>query len=421
MPNRKDLDKVAQHLPVMLWRSDLHLAVANSRALELAGITENTSNPPHGVIGRDEKGIPNGILQDEAIDLVKRKIPVPTDIQITSAMADAIPTLHAIGITGLNDLRLMDGHDGSPTFRALQQLHNNSELSIRVWMCLLGDVLEDAIRIGLMTGMGDDLLRIGHVKLFADGSLGAHTAWLSESYADGGNGISLYPMEDMYQLIRRAESTGLSVAVHAIGDRAIHELVSVFTRLEKERKTSHETAKTPVPHRIEHLQILHTRDLISISELGIIGSVQPRQATDDIILIEKSIRDRGKLAYRFRDMLDRGIMLVFGSDCPVASPNPLSGIHAAITRQREDGTPEKGWYPNQRIQVEEAVRGYTVAPAKATGRWDTLGSLTPGKLADFIVLEKDIYTIDPALILTTRVDLTCIGGRIVYDRHDITP
>jgi len=417
MPNRNDLDEVIKNRPVLLWRSDLHLAVVNSRALDLVGITENTPDPDHGVIGRDLAGHPNGILQDRAIDLVKKHIPVPGDDNTAAAMADALPVLHAMGITGLHDFRLMDGHDGAPCFRALQQVHEQQGLHLRIWTCLSAESIEDAIRIGLRTGMGDDFLRVGHVKSFVDGSLGARTAWLMEPYPDGRQGIQLQSMESIHHLIQRAESFGLSVAVHAIGDRATHELVSVFSRIENERNPLGRQTRSKVPHRIEHLQLMHTEDLDRLSRLNVAGSVQPRQATDDIALADKEIGDRGRLAYRFRDMLDMCITLGFGSDCPVASPNPLNGIHAAVTRQREDGTPENGWYPGQRVTVEEAVRAYTLGAAELTGRQDRLGSLSPGKLADFIVLENNIYAIDPAQILSTKVDLTCVDGEVVYDRH----
>lgn len=417
MPSKKDLDKVTGGRPAMLWRSDLHLAVANSNALQLAGITEYTSDPDHGIIGRDTTGHPNGVLQDRAIDLVKKHVPVPTDFQTAEAMAAALPVLSSMGLTGFHDFRLMDGHEGAPCLRALQQLHERRDLHLRVWMCLPSACIEDAIHIGLRTGMGEDFLRIGHVKAFVDGSLGARTAWLMEPYPDGHQGIQLLPMEDIHHLIKRAESYGLSVAVHAIGDRAIHELISLFSGIEKERPAENQPPELKVPHRIEHLQLMHIEDIDSLSRLKVVGSVQPRQATDDISLTREEIGGREKLAYRFRDMLDRGIILGFGSNCPVANPNPLNGIHAAVTRQREDGTPKNGWFPEQRITVEEAVRAYTLGAAEVAGRQDTLGTLSPGKLADFIVLERDIHAINPSQILETRIDVTCVGGEIIYDRN----
>ncbi|GBC61225.1 amidohydrolase [Desulfonema ishimotonii] len=415
MPNRDDLDRVAGQRPVILWRSDLHLAVASSRALSLAGITAQTPDPDQGVICRDKTGRPTGILQDLAINRVKAEIPAVTEAEAMSAMTDAMSALHALGITGIHDLRLMDGTEGPPCFRALQRLNAENRLRLRVWTCIPGHLMDDAIRLGLRTGMGDDMLRIGHVKLFSDGGLGAHTAWMSEPFADGSCGIPLRPMSDIADMLRRAEGAGLAVAVHAIGDRANRELIRVFEQLERERPESAHHTRSRVPHRMEHLQLMQTEDIERLARLDIVGSVQPRQATDDIILTDRELGERGRLAYRFRDMLTHGIPLTFGSDCPVTAPDPLSGIHAAVTRQREDGTPEGGWYPEQRIRVAQAIHGYTVGPAKATGQWADAGSLTPGKLADFVVTDRDIRTADPGEIPETRVVLTVLGGNVVYE------
>ncbi|MBW1659252.1 MAG: amidohydrolase [Deltaproteobacteria bacterium] len=413
MPTRDDLDKVHATRPILLWRSDLHLAVANSKALEISGIGEDTPVPEHGRIGLDEKGRPNGILQDRAIDLVKDKIPTPKIGQVVEAMREGIPMLHSMGITGLHDLRLMDGSESAPCFRALQTLDMEKALTLRIWTCLSDHVLEEAINIGFQTGMGSDFLRIGHVKLFADGSVGAGTAWLSEPYTDGGTGLPLKEMDEIAHLIKRAESSGLSVAVHAIGDRANHELIKVFVALKGEGYVRR--ASTVAPHRIEHLQLLHTEDIKQLATLDVMGSVQPLQATDDITLTERRLGSRASLAYRFRDLIEHGVELAFGSDCPVAEPDPLLGIHAAVTRQRADGTPSSGWFPEQRISIEEAVRGYTIQPAKITGRDHFLGSITPGKLADFIVLDQNIFDIPPERIPTTKILLTCIDGKIVYE------
>ena len=412
-PTKEDLDRVSTTRPMLLWRSDLHLAVANSRALEISGITKGAPVPEHGSIGLDEEGQPNGILQDRAIDLVKNKIPMPETGEVAKVMREGIPLLHTMGITGLHDLRLMDGSEGTPCFRALQALDMEKALNLRVWMCLSDSVLEEAVTIGLRTGMGSDFLRIGHVKLFADGSVGAGTAWLSEPYLDGGTGLSLRDTDEIYHLIKRAESSGLSVAVHAIGDKANHELIKVFSRLKGEGYVRKD--RTSAPHRIEHLQLLHTEDIKLLAKLDIMGSVQPLQATDDIPLTERRLGKRAALAYRFRDLIEQGVELAFGSDCPVADPNPLLGIHAAVTRQRAAGDPPGGWFPKQRVSIEEAVRAYTIQSAKITGRDHSLGSITPGKLADFIVLDEDIYEIPPERIPKVKTLLTCIGGEIVYE------
>ncbi len=412
-PTKEDLDGISNTRPILLWRSDLHLAVANSKALEIAGINEDTKAPEHGALGRDDRGLLNGILQDHAIDLVKEKIPKPGDKEVAKAMYEGISLLHSMGMTGLHDLRLMDGSEGAPCFRALQILDKERALDLRVWMCISANVLEEAKRIGLRTGMGSDYLRIGHVKIFADGSVGAATAWVNEPYLDGGTGFALEDIEEISHWVRKAESSGLSVAVHAIGDRANHEVIKMFSRLKQEGYISQ--GNLNAPHRIEHLQVLKSRDIALLGGLGVMGSVQPLQAMDDIYLSERRLGARGALAFRFRDLLDNGIDLAFGSDCPVADPNPFLGIHAAVTRQRVDGRPPSGWFPEQRITVEEAVQAYTVGAARITGRSDLLGSISLGKLADFIVLDRDIFTIPPELIPQVRVTITCIGGKIVYE------
>lgn len=417
MPNRYDLDQAAGDRPVMLMRSDLHLAVANSRALQIACITKDTPNPDQGLIERDENGYPTGILQDLAINLVKTKISAPSEMDIQESMLQGFSALHAMGLTGIHDFRLMDGVEGPSCFRILQRLRENGQLSMRFWACLPGDLFDETVRLGLRTGLGDDFFRIGHVKLFADGSLGARTAWMQEPYASGGQGIALRPMDEILRIIRIAEDAGVAVSVHAIGDKANHELISVFEKLERERSAAARRTMAKAPHRIEHLQLTRFDDLARLAHLHVVGSVQPRQATDDIILTEKEIGERGRFAYRFRDMLDLGIPLAFGSDCPVASPNPLNGIHAAVTRQRENGSPKGGWYPDQRISIDEAVLGYTLGAAWATGRSEEMGSISPGKLADFIVLDQDIYEIEPEEILETCVALTVVGGKTVYQKE----
>ena len=415
MPTRRDLDQVCTERPMMLLRSDLHLAVVNSRALALAGIGPDTPDPDQGVIGRDATGMPSGILQDLAISCVKERIPKHTEDETLLAIAEALSALSAQGLTGIHDFRLMDGTEGPPCLRILQRLHERGELAMRVWWLLPDYLLPEAVSLGLRTGMGGDFLRIGHLKLFSDGSLGAHTAWMQEPYTNGGCGIPLKPMTEIARLVRIAEEAGIAVAVHAIGDRANHELIALFDKLERSRSEHTRHIMARAPHRIEHLQMVQPEDIRRLGQLSVMGSVQPRQVTDDIALMTREIGERDRISYRFRDMLAAGVELALGSDCPVANPSPLNGIHAAVTRQCEDGSPAGGWHPGQCLSVDQAVRGYTVGPALISGRGHELGSITPGKLADFIVLDRDIYRIPPREILTSRVELTICGGRVVYE------
>ena len=417
MPLRQDLDRVCADRPVLLLRSDLHLAVANSRALALSGIGVDTPDPDQGVIGRDEAGVPNGILQDLAIHLVRKVIPEPTEAEAEDAVLSALPALQSLGLTGIHDFRLMDGIEGPLCLRILQRLRERDELGMRVWWLAPDRLFSEVVGLGVRTGMGDDMLRIGHLKLFADGSLGAHTAWMMEPYRSGGCGIPLKSMTEIALRIRCAEEAGIAVAVHAIGDRANHELIALFEDLERSRPGHIRRTMARAPHRIEHLQMVRPEDICRLGRLSVMGSVQPRQATDDIALMAREIGDRGRISYRFRDLINAGVELALGSDCPVADPSPLNGIHAAVTRQREDGSPEGGWYPDQCLNVDEAVWGYTVGPARITARERDLGSITPGKLADFVVLDSDIYRMDPREILNTRVEMTVCGGRVVYDQR----
>ena len=417
IPTRADLDDAAPIHSIILWRSDMHLAVVNSQALREAGIAGDTPDPPEGVIDRDESGEPTGVLRELAINLVSGIIPPPTEEETVEAMRDGFPLLHRLGLTGVHDYRIMGGADGPPAFRAYQHLQTAGELALRLWMHIPGERLNEAIALGLRTGFGDSHLRVGHVKFFADGGQGARTAWMLEPYEDTGEcGMPLTPMAEIAEAVRRADQAGLAVAIHAIGDRANRELLTVFEQLPTQLETQNPKPETRVPHRIEHVQMIRPADVTRLARLGIVASVQPIHVTDDIPMIEQSVGPRGRFAYPFRDMLDAGVTLALGSDCPVADPNPLWGIHAAVTRQRRDGAPPGGWYAKQRLTVAEAVWGFTMGPALVSGREAELGSITPGKPADLIVLDRDIFAIEPMEIAQTQVVMTVFDGRVVYQQ-----
>jgi predicted amidohydrolase YtcJ len=414
MPTCADLDEVAPHHPVALWRSDLHVASVNSAALRETGITADTPDPPGGVIDRDALGQPTGVLRELAIDLLTAVIPPPTEEEAIAAVRQGIPLLHRLGLTGLHDCRLMDGADGPPAFRAYQRLRAEGELPLRLWMHISGAHLGEAIALGLHSGFGDEFLRLGHVKLFADGGQGARTAWMLEPYEDtAGYGLPLVAMAEMAHIIERANLAGWSVAVHAIGDRAVREIVDILEGLVGRYPR---LARRRIPNRIEHLQNIHPADLTRLAALGLVASVQPIHVVDDMAMVEQSVGARGRFTYCFRDLLQSGVPLALGSDCPVASPDPLLGIHAAVTRQQRDGTPPEGWYPAQRLTVSEAVWGFTLGSALVTGRQADLGSITPGKLADLVVLDRDILAIEPLEIADTQVVMTIMAGQVMYRR-----
>ncbi|MFW6135455.1 MAG: amidohydrolase [Chloroflexota bacterium] len=414
-PTRADLDDVAPEHPVLLWRSDLHLAVANSRALRQAGVDADTLDPPQGRIDRDDQRRPTGVLRERAVDLVKEAVPEPSEDQVVEAMREGFGVLHRLGLTGVHDHRIMGGADGRPAFHAYQRLHERDELALRLWMGIPGERLDEAMALGLRSGFGGERLRVGHVKLFSDGSQGARTAWMLEPYDDTGDaGMPLTPMDEIAEAVERAHRAGLAVAVHAIGDRANRELIRVF-----EERTKSEGPC--VPHRIEHAQIVRPADVERLGRrrrprrLGVAASVQPIHVTDDIPMSEVSIGARTRFAYPFRDMLDAGVTLAFGSDAPVADPNPLWGVHAAVTRQQRDGSPEGGWHPEQRLTVAEAVWAFTVGPAVVSGQQKDLGAIAPGKLADLVVLDRDIFAIDPMGIHRARVVMTVFDGDVVHE------
>jgi len=236
------------------------------------------------------------------------------------------------------------------------------ELDLRCWVGIPGERLDEAVGLGLRTGLGDDRLRIGYLKYFADGGMGARTAWMLEPYLDADCGMPLFPMDQFAGAIKKADQAGLAVMIHAIGDRANREVVTVFEELKKSRVRDEKDFYAPpaISHRIEHVQMIRHEDLERLAGVGIPACVQPHNMILDISMIDESVGKKGKWAYAYRDMLDAGIPLLFSSDAPVCDASPLVGIHAAVTRQRRDGTPQGGWYPKQRISVDEAVRGYTI-------------------------------------------------------------
>ena len=424
---RHDLDAVAPRHPAVLWRSDLHLATANSLALRLAGIDGRTSDPEAGVIDREADGQPSGVLRDRAIDLVDAVLPQPGEQEIDAAMRAAIAEAHRLGLTGIHDFRIGDASESRGAFAAWQRLHAAGELRLRVWMMIGGELLEEAIRLGLRSGFGDDRLRIGAVKYFADGSLGARTAWMLQPYADGGLGLPVTSMAELASAIQRGAAAGLPVAIHAIGDRAVRELLDVFSEIlpgVARSETGHSgVASFHVPHRIEHVQHSHPDDLRRLGSLGLVASVQPIHQVDDMTLVERALGrggtpdadERTRWSYAWRTLLDHGAVLALGSDCPVASPNPFWGIHAAVTRQRRDGEPAGGWHPEQRLSVAEAIAGYTLGPAYASGQLAAQGSISPGKLADLVVLDRDLLTAPAQEIAAIRPVLTIFDGEIVFD------
>lgn len=401
-PTAADLDRIVPDRPACMTHKSGHAVWVNSNALRRAGITPRTPDPPGGQIQRDGAGQPTGIFFEEAIELITRHIPEPSPLEVQQAMREAQAYCWEVGLTGLHDF------DGRACFSALQALHLKGELGLRVIKNIPVYRLEHAIGVGLRSGFGDDWLRIGGVKIFADGALGSRTAAMIAPYEnDAGNyGIVVTDKEEMMARASEASAHGLSVTVHAIGDRANHDVLDVFTAVRQQ-----EGADRSLRHRIEHVQLLHPDDVNRVAQLGIIASMQPIHATSDMHMADDYWGARSRLAYAARTLLESGASVVFGSDAPVERIDPLPGIHAAVTRRRANGDPgPEGWYPAERLTVQQTIHAFSTAAAQTAGVEDRLGSITPGKLADLTLLERDIFVIPPDELLEAGIAGTIVGG-----------
>ncbi|HEU0297320.1 MAG TPA: amidohydrolase [Anaerolineales bacterium] len=408
-PTATDLDAISPNNPVYLTAKSLHAAWANTRAMQMANITTQTPDPHNGQIQRDAKGQATGILLETAMELVGNIIPEPSIAEIAAAIEKAQPILWRLGLTGVHDF------DRRDSFMALQQLHAQHKLKLRVLKNLPVELLNEAHALGLRGGFGDDMLRIGNVKVFMDGALGPHTAAMFQPYIGEAENRGILNMdgEELFEHGRKAAQVGLGLTVHAIGDRANHEVLNAYEQLRSYETENHLPA---LRHRIEHVQVIHPDDASRLAQLHVIASMQPIHATSDMLMADQfwGLR-RSRLAYAMKTQLDFGAPLALGSDAPVESPNPFWGLHAAVTRRRADGSPSaEGWYPEQKLTMAEAFAGFTLGPAYAAYMEDRLGKLAPNFLADLILLEKDPFTCDPNDLLALESSATMIGGEWVY-------
>jgi len=412
LPDRRDLDRYAPDNPVCIFRCDLHLCIVNSMALELAGIGPGTPDPENSIIEKDGSGIPTGVLRELAPNLIREAMPEISEDTVADNMCRAMSCAHELGITSVHDVRLMGGLDNADALRLWQRLKREGRLKIRCHAGLAGEMTDQAIELGLCTGFGDELLRIGHLKFFADGGMGARTAWMTQKYLDAEYGMPLTPVSEIEDAALRAEKAGLSIMVHAIGDRANREIIAMFQRIEGKKINP-----GIIPHRIEHMQMVLPEDAEKLKTLEHTAvSCQPNNLDIDIPMIDRCAGPRAKYAYNLKSILDTGIALMLSSDAPVADKNPLFGIYSAVTRKKRDKTPESGWYPDQALSVDQAVRAYTLTPAEASGTAGILGSLDPGKFADMVVLDRDIFKISCDEIADTKIDMTIFNGKTVYER-----
>lgn len=403
LPSRFWIDSVTSEHPVWINRLDGHMALANTAALKASGITDKVKDVPGGTIVRDNKGRITGIFKDNAMSLIH--VPEPSPQQEDAALEAAMNYVASHGVTSV--------HNMSGYMEAFERAHQSGKLKTRIYAgMMLSEWKKLADKINRQ-GRGDDWLRIGALKEFVDGSLGSHTAAFFKPYTDVPNdsGFFVIPEDELYRRIKSADSAGLQVMTHAIGDKAIHVLLNIYERVTRENGDRDRR------FRIEHAQHIHPNDIGRFSALKVIASMQPYHAIDDGRWAEKIIGyERCKTTYAFRSLLDAGAAVAFGSDWFVAPPIPLYGIYAAVTRRTLDDKNPQGWIPEQKITVEEALKAYTIHAAYASFEQKRKGSLEPGKLADYLILEKNIFEIPAEEIRTVNVIRTVVGGKIVFEK-----
>jgi predicted amidohydrolase YtcJ len=415
LPTHQLVDDVTPDNPVMVWRVDGHAVLANALAMKLAGIDRNTRDVVGGEIVRDSAGNPTGVFRDQATGLVERIVPPMSATEVDAAVTAALREAARHGVTSIQNLvDTPTERDTATKLRAFQKFARAGKLTVRIYDSAALRDWKDLAHQGIEAGFGDPLLRIGNLKSFADGSLGSETAWMTAPYADDprNHGLASGDLEDpaaMYGFIQGADKAGLQVSVHAIGDRAIHEVLDLMERVEKENGPADRR------FRIEHLQHIARADVARLAPLGVIASMQPYHAIDDGRFAEKRIgAERLQLSYAWRSLLDSGAVLAFGSDWSVAPLDPIMGIYAATTRRTLDGRNPQGWVPSQRITVAEAVHAYTVGSAFAEHQETVKGSLEAGKLADLVVLSGDIFAMPPEQIEKVHVHMTVFNGSVIY-------
>lgn len=379
--------------------------------MKLAGVTRETPDPPGGTIVRDANGEATGVLKDAAMSYVYKVIPNPSEDEMAEAIRAAMRYAAENGVTSVEDM------SASPDiFAVYQKLLANGELTVRISGHQPLAEWQRLARVGIRAGFGNDKLKIGALKGFADGSLGSTTALFFEPYLDdpktsGLPSDEMFPESKMLNNILNADKAGLQIAVHAIGDKANKTILDFFAEAEKQNGARDRR------FRIEHAQHLRPEEIKRFGSQRVIASMQPYHAIDDGRWAENRIGpNRAKGTYAFRSLLDAGAVLAFGSDWFVAPMEPLMGIYAAVTRRTLDGKRPQGWVPEQKITVAEAVRAYTMGSAYASFDEKIKGSIEPGKLADLTVLSADIFKIDPVEIEKVKVALTVFDGKVVYER-----
>jgi hypothetical protein len=410
LPTKELIDRFTSNTPVFVNRYDGHMALANSYVLKLAGVTRDTPDPPGGTIIRDPKsGEPTGVLKDEAMSFVYRIIPDPGEVEMIEAARRALAEARKYGLTSIQDMSTAEH------LRVYQTLKARGELTARFFCRLPVSQTDHLIRTGVEVPFGDEWIRIGSLKAFADGSLGSSTALFFEPFTSDPTtkGLASDIVIDgrLEKWALAADKAGLQMSVHAIGDSANSIILDLVEKLATINRTWDRR------FRIEHAQHIRPADFARFARLGVIASVQPYHAIDDGRWAESRIgHERCKTTYAFRTFLDNKVVLTFGSDWTVAPLNPMLGIYAAVTRRTTDGKNPNGWFPEQKISVEEAIQAYTLNNAYAAFEEKEKGSLEVGKLADLVVLSDDILKIDPVGIEQVKAEMTVLGGKVVFER-----
>ncbi len=410
LPTKEMIDDFTPNTPVFVDRFDGHMALANSYALKLAGITKDTESPDGGLIVKDPKtGEPTGMLKDNAMSLVYSKIPDHSKEEYYEAAITALDHIKPLGVTSVQDITYPED------LKTYQKLEKENKLTCRIFTRYPIALYKDLVEKGIQVGNGTEILSNGSLKAFSDGSLGSSTAWFFERYAQDTltTGLPNDIVSDgrLKEWALEADKHKLQISTHAIGDRANYYILNMY------KEIAEQNPQWDRRFRIEHAQHVRTEDLPLFKETGTIASCQPYHAIDDGVWAQKRLGEkRIHDMYRFRDFIDNGIILCFGSDWTVAPIDPLVGIYAAVTRRTLDDKNPEGWVPEQKITVEEAIKCYTLNNAYASFEENIKGSIEKGKLADLVILNEDILTIDPVKIKDAKVDMTVFDGDIIYKR-----